>query len=150
MGFADMIQLATNGFYCTFRCLFPGVQPPIFLDVIIIMPLTSCWFAYTMIAQTMAFNRFYSLWFISSAERVFSLRNTYVILGACWLYGVCHGVVRSTPWVHLFYDPNTYSILYDQRPGSKVALKVNGILNYVHSALILFWYILICLKVLIE
>uniref|UniRef100_A0A915IB10 7TM GPCR serpentine receptor class x (Srx) domain-containing protein n=1 Tax=Romanomermis culicivorax TaxID=13658 RepID=A0A915IB10_ROMCU len=150
MGVVDISQLVLNGFYSALRCFRPGWTPPLILENCVIAPLTACWFSYTMLAQYMALNRFCSVWYVTRVESIFLVSNTRWMLVSCYVYGAVHGIVRATPLVHLYYDPKVYAILYDQSPGSQMALKVNGILNYIHSGALCFWYSLIYIRLLLN
>lgn len=118
IGAADIVQLALNGvmggifslcqsdFSFAFNKIVGGV-------------MNSGWITYTMMADLLAWNRCFQMYRPVLAKKIFTMRNTWLMLGVCWAYGLAWVITYNCPNLYFYYIPEEHAWDYGTPQESK-------------------------------
>lgn len=140
IGAADLVQLFLNG---VLGGIFTLCQDDFsfILNKVAGGIMNSGWITYTMMADLLAWNRCLQTYKPSTAKRVFSMRNTRLMLAACWAYGLSWVITYMCPDLDLYYTVTEHYWDYDAvKPKSRSFATAELVQDTMHCVSMVLCY----------
>lgn len=145
MGLTDIMQLVFNGITAGVFTLFNHMLS-FWVNKFIGGLMNFCWVMYCFLAHALAFNRFVNLFWPLSINKVFSMKNTKILISLIWIYGLTWFTAYMCPNFNLIYLKETYNWDYDVAPASRIGWLIELINDCTHAGAMVIWYSLIFIK----
>uniref|UniRef100_A0A915KHJ3 Uncharacterized protein n=1 Tax=Romanomermis culicivorax TaxID=13658 RepID=A0A915KHJ3_ROMCU len=147
MGVADLTQLVFNGIsggIFTYWCIDHRESTVYFwINKAIGGLMNFCWVIYCSFAHLLAFNRFCHVLYKHYVGVIFSPKNTSIMMGGVWLYGLVWQAAYLVPGINLFYHIDDYNWSYDSMDLSQRAWMAELISDTFHTGGMIVWYTIV-------
>uniref|UniRef100_A0A915KRQ3 Vomeronasal type-1 receptor n=1 Tax=Romanomermis culicivorax TaxID=13658 RepID=A0A915KRQ3_ROMCU len=147
MGCADVQLLTVQGIFPSLACLLP-VEIPLIVYKILGAMGADAWYTYATLAQMMSLNRLISVFWPLKTKMIYTTKNTWVIIGLCWIQGWIWMSFYLGPNATLQFSLDEKGMLYDfSKTGTAELFQVNTIFNYAHGLSLCLIYALIYFRI---
>lgn len=145
IGISDIGQLFLNGIV---GGVFSLCQTDFnfYLNKVIGGVMNSIWVVCATLADLLAWNRLCHTYSPPLAERIFAMKNTRIMLAACWLYGLAWVIAFMFPNLDLLYDPAEHNWNYGPHPSAQIFSTCELAQDIFHCASMAMCYVAIVFK----
>uniref|UniRef100_A0A915JNN3 Uncharacterized protein n=1 Tax=Romanomermis culicivorax TaxID=13658 RepID=A0A915JNN3_ROMCU len=150
IGLSDVGQLFLNGVATSAFLIFcaGGENPmPIFVQRLAGGLMGVFWFSNGFLVHCLAFNRFLNVYFLVKGRKVFTGRNTNIVIVFAWLQGLVWLMLYMLPDARFMYNMRFYTYVYGSSAASYRNSTINFWVNIFHMSGLLLWHFLILIKI---